>query len=232
MKKLLLFIAFIICCRDAISQQIVERKNKITGNVTERYQTVITGDKQIRQGIYRAFYSKKLILATGKYLDDKKTGIWHYFDRNGKLMQNYDYDNNRLLYEAPEDNRSPFSYAVDDTITETDKVTQPVRLGGRYFGYAPYIKLFKLPGNLSQLNVATYSVTFELLVSPMGRLADLIVHVRYGPYEEDEMTYNANIDLLPADDKLFLPATFNKKPIASRINLVCYTDSYGVIGMY
>ncbi|MES2809451.1 MAG: hypothetical protein V4619_12535, partial [Bacteroidota bacterium] len=61
MKKLLLFALFIICCRDASAQKIVERKNKIVGDVTERVQTFIETDKQVKHGDYRAFYTRKIV---------------------------------------------------------------------------------------------------------------------------------------------------------------------------
>ncbi|MFD2145989.1 hypothetical protein [Mucilaginibacter antarcticus] len=231
MKKLLLCTLIIFCLRDAMAQQIVERRNKIVGDVTERVQTIIEADKQVKDGSYRALYKRK-VLASGKYVNDKKAGIWHYFDRDGILMQNYDYDKNELLFEAPEDAGSPFSYNVDDTIKATDKVTQPVKLGGRYFGYLPLLKLFVLPKELRQEPTVRYLVTFELLISPMGRLADIIIHVKYGTALREEMTYTIDPDLLKEHDRTFIPATFNAKPIASQIKLVCSADVYGLIDMF
>jgi hypothetical protein len=230
-KKLLLIAFLAICCRDVIAQKIVERKNKITANVTERVQTVIEADKQVKQGTYQALFNKKTILASGKYVNDKKVGTWHYFDREGKLAQNYDYDNNALLYEAPEGNVSPLRYYIDYYITDKDTTTQPVRPGGRYFGYVPYFKLFKVPVGLGYEELDKFTVTFELLISPMGRLADIMVHIRRRGDNVDQMSYNLNIDLLPPDDKIFIPATFNKNPVASRINVTCNMDKFGVVDM-
>jgi hypothetical protein len=231
MKKFLLFVAVVVCCRDVLAQTIIERKNKLIDNVTERFDTYIEADKQIKHGSYKAFFARKIVIASGKYLNDKKVGVWHYFDRNGKLMQNYDFDAKKLLFEEPEVGESALRYAIDDTIRANDKVTQPVRIGGRYFGYIPYIKLFKLPSEAYQEAVFKNLVTFELLISPMGRLYDMMVHVRSGASDADQHSYIVNVDLLSDDDKVFIPATFNGKPIASRVNFICYMDGYGLVDM-
>ncbi|MES2377712.1 MAG: hypothetical protein V4553_14095 [Bacteroidota bacterium] len=227
MKKLLLAIVAVFCFGDCFAQKIIERKNKLINNVTERYETVIETNKQVKHGVYHAFFDKKIVLASGKYVNDKKVGTWHYFDRDGTVMQNYNYDYNKLLYEAPEVAPTPFWYNIDYYITDKDVTTQPVRPGGRYFGYVPYLRLFKLPEEMDDEDLDRCVVTFDLLISPMGRLADMVVHIsRKGI---DQMVYNINIDLLNADDKIFIPATLNKNPVASQIHFLCTMNISGAI---
>ncbi|MES2810540.1 MAG: hypothetical protein V4619_18035, partial [Bacteroidota bacterium] len=173
-----------------------------------------------------------IVLASGKYDNDKKVGVWRYFDRQGNLMQNYDYDSNKLIFEAPELAPSTFEYKIDDTIKTTDKITQPVKIGGRYFGYLPLLKLYYLPQELRQEPTLKYLVEFELLISPMGRLADIMVHVKYGVGLREEIIYNISTDMLREEDKTFIPATFNNRPIASQITLTCKADVYGLIDMF
>jgi hypothetical protein len=60
-------------------------------------------------------------------------------------MQTYDYSTGRLFYEAPEDSTSHMRYLVDKVLKEGDKVTKPIKVGGRYYGYLPYLNLFMLP---------------------------------------------------------------------------------------
>lgn len=229
MKKLLLTIVAIYCLGDCFAQKIIERKNKLITNVTERFETTIETNKQVKNGIYHAFYNKKTVLASGKYVNDKKVGIWHYFDRDGTLMQNYNYDNNKLLYEAPESSPSPLSYNIDYYIKDNDVATQPVRPGGRYFGYVPYLKAFTLPPGMDDEDLNRYLITYDLLISPLGRLADITVHISRKGTGADQMVYNINTDLFSDDDKTFIPATFNKNPVASQIHLLCALDLTGDI---
>lgn len=220
--------ALMLCINYCFAQDIVERKNKLTDFVTERYQTIIQTNKQVKQGIYRAFFDKKILIAMGSYVNDKKTGTWHFFDRTGKQLENYNYDTNKLTYEAPEDSVSNIRYIIDNKITDADLVTKPVRPGGRYYGYVPYLRAFKLPSDMEDAGQAL-DVILELLVSPGGRLADYKIHIRYLNDEKDLMVFNVNTDLIADEDKVFIPATFNNQPISSRILIRCYiTRSNGI----
>jgi hypothetical protein len=231
LKKLLLFIAFIICLGDCFAQKIVKRKNKLTNTVTERFETVIEATKQVKNGLYQAFFMKNTALASGKYVNDKKVGTWHYFDRDGKLVQNYNYDTNTLLYEEPEDSRSPLRYNIDYVIKDKDEATRPVKPGGRYFGYVPYLRAFTLPPGMGYEQLDRNVVTFDLLISPMGRLADIVVHISRKGTGVDQVVYNINTDLFTIDDKTFIPATFNKSPVASQIHVLCSMNESGEIDM-
>lgn len=79
MKKIFLFVALMLCINYCFAQDIVERKNKLTDFVTERYQTIIQTNKQVKQGIYRAFFDKKILIAMGSYVNDKKNRHLAFF---------------------------------------------------------------------------------------------------------------------------------------------------------
>jgi hypothetical protein len=222
-KRILLLIITLFCIGQCLAQDVVERKNKLTELVNEKFQTVIQTHKQIKQGVYHAFYNKKTVIASGTYTDDKKTGMWHFYDQRGRLLQNFNYDTNRLQYEAPEDSTSNIMYRVDEFIRDTDRVTKPIRLGGRYYGYVPYLRTFKLPEGFN--NSAYWghcTVMLEILVSPLGRLADCTAHVRYAGSDKDLAEVSINPALISDEDKQFVPATLNRKPVSSRILIGCY----------
>lgn len=227
-RKLLLYFIALFSFNNCVAQQVVERKARLTSMVTERYQTVIQTNKQVRQGFYHAFYGKKIVIANGKYTNDKKTGNWYFFGQEGKQLQNYNYDENRLTYEAPEEPSSNFVYIFDEKITNTTLATIPVRPGGRYYGYVPYLQLFKLPRDMDDINRDAYTVVLELLVSPLGRLADYKIHLKSGDYDR---VINVNTDLLNEEDRLFIPATWEKQPVSSRIFIECYINRFDGIDM-
>ena len=66
------------------------------------------------------------------------------------VIENFDYDTEyMLLYEKPDDSVSQqqIRYSllmIAITDRDTDYVTKPIKPGGRYYGYLPYLKLFKL----------------------------------------------------------------------------------------
>ena len=171
---------------------------------------------------------KKFALASGKYKDDKRVGIWHFLDRKGELIENYNYDTNTLLHEAIEDSTTNFQYLFDYEPKDGDRLTKPIKIGGRYFGYLPYLRLVKLPADIRETGNMTYDVILELLISPGGLLADYNVKLKS---RWDERVYNLNIKQIPEEDRLFIPATVNKNPVSVRIAIYCHINEDGNIDM-
>lgn len=211
-----------------LAQTEVIRKNKITSLVTEKYNTVIAADRQVKQGLYQAMYDKKIVLAQGKYADDKRVGLWRFFDRKQRLSQVFNYDTGKLIFEAPEDSTSNFKYEIESKITDAITITKPIKQGGRYFGFLPYLRFFKMPANLQAYNTDDVNVVIELFISSMGRVADFKIHI-IAPFYKSALTIDPN-QLYP-DDKTFIPATYNNAPISSHIFISCYINKHGELDM-
>ena len=73
-KITLPFLLTLITLSNCFAQDTIKRTRKITPEVTEKYTAVIGTDREIKQGLYQAFYNKKIPIVVGKYTDDKKTG--------------------------------------------------------------------------------------------------------------------------------------------------------------
>jgi len=224
LKIITLFIALLFYLNIGFAQETVVRKHRLTDQIIERI-SVLKSDKSTRQGIYQAVTEKNIAVASGSFDQDKKTGVWHFYDLQGRLLQNYDYTKKTLLFEAPEDTTSNLRYFVDKALTDSDRTTKPVKAGGRYFGYIPYLKIFKLPENLMSISRAASYAVIELLVSPGGRLADFKVHLFSGLNYHKVFTMST--DMPNEEDKIFIPATVNGDPIGCRIMMRCYIDNDG-----
>ena len=221
--KRILFFALLFIAGNCFSQKLLNRTRRITPNVTEKYSYTIGTDREIKQGLYQAMYNKKNALASGKYVDDKKVGLWHFFNRKGQLIQNYNYDTHTLQYEIPDGDAASstsFQYAFDAELKATDKLTKPIRTGGQYYGYIPYLTTFKLPRDIISQDAPEYDVALELLISPGGRLADFKIHM--SSEWEDDRVITVNINRMKDEDKEFFPATLNGEAVSSRIVIQCY----------
>ncbi|MCC8423320.1 hypothetical protein [Mucilaginibacter sp. UR6-11] len=230
MKKLLLFIAITFYWSRGSAQQPAEHKDKLTADITEQFQYTIESTKPVKNGFYKAFYKKKTLIADGTYKNDKKTGVWHFFSAEGDVLEDFDYDSNKLLYEAPEQKDSRFKYAVDYNLTDSDIVIQPIKPGGRLFGYIPYLNILKQVGDIPNLADGNCYVVLKLLVSPLGRLADCNASIECGG--STPVVKNINTDQLADDDKTFIPATYNKKKVASQIEVYCLINRFGELDIY
>jgi hypothetical protein len=198
--------------------------SRITKKITAVYH-VLKSNMNVKQGLYQVKHGKEMALASGLYNNNKRVGIWHFFDYKSNLMQNFDYDHNIITYEAVDDDLSRFKYLFDVKVAATDTVTKPMKIGGRYFGYLPLINFFKQPDWLEMYYGSYPTLTLEILVSPAGNLADFTIHIN----DYDKNSLNVNINLLALEDKVFVPATINRQPVSSRIIIPCTIDNSGNI---
>jgi len=225
-KHLLLTVKFLLLlfpllCSYCFAQETVERDRKLSPQVTEKY-NVLKSDYTVLQGQYSAYLKKKL-LAAGKYEKNKRTGVWTFFNKQGTPCQRFNYDSNSLVFESGPDSTIKILYMVDDSLKNNPRFTRPIRVGGLYYGFLPYANLVRLPKDYWELNNEMSSVTMEILVSPYGRLAEFKLRIRpyNAPFSDNDAVFNFNINLLDADDKVFVPATLNKEPISVRMIIPC-----------
>jgi hypothetical protein len=213
----LLLFAFILNCR---AQATIEQKGKLYNKLTEKYY-VLADSPEVKHGLYQVNYNKTIPVVSGAYTRGKKTGVWHFYDQTGKLLQHYNYDTNTLAYEAPEGATSAIRYVIDGDFLPTDTAKKPIKAGGIFYGYLPYLRLFAVPDDLRQAdNYVPFNVTLELLVSPGGKLADFKIHINSELYRYDKVA-NMPLDALSEEDKTFIPATLNKKPVPIVIFIQC-----------
>ena len=208
----------------------IEKKNKLNDFVTEYYY-VSKADPQTKNGSYQAFYKRKTLVAEGAYVNGKKTGTWNFYGTKGNLLQKYNFNKDSLEYEARERLPSDFHYLVDETITDSDRVTKPLKIGGRYFGFLPYLNVFKTPFYAYEANTQLYVALVELLISPMGRLAEYKVRLVAPGFDYDQ-TINLSLNFFKEEEKQFIPATINHKPVLSRIIIKCRITDDGGLDFY
>lgn len=219
MKKYILLVIIILFAGNMFAQETIKQKDRLTASVIEDY-NVLKTDKQTKQGRYMAVFERKTALAFGDYTNNQKTGIWRFFDTGGKLTQIFDYNRSMILYEEPADslNQTKIMYVFDTKFKDTDYVTKPIKIGGRCYGYIPYLKFYVLPQDFYNIDPSQIFAVLEVLVSPGGRLAEFKIHIKY---QGDEWITTFSPELIDEEDKIFVPATLNHEPILSRIFIKC-----------
>lgn len=136
----------------AYAQENSTKTKKYYDGVKLKYH-VLKSNPDIKNGLFQALNDRNHAVASGMYANNKKVGLWHYFNHEGTLLQNFNYDTNMLMYEAPDSvSFLKFAYSFDKHFTGDDKVTKPMKIGGRYYGYLPYLKLYQRPKQLDTDN--------------------------------------------------------------------------------
>jgi hypothetical protein len=203
----------------AVAQDSVLKKNKLTQTIKEQF-FVLKSNEEIKQGLYQALYRRRIALASGNYINNKRVGLWHFYDKYGRLVQNFNYANNSITWEIANDSLTNrhITYDFDTLIKPLDRVTKPMKVGGIYYGYLPYIELFKLSDDYIDSDFTHFVAFLEILVSPGGRLADFKVHIKS---PDGERITSFSTDLIDEDNRLFVPATINYQPVLTRIFVKC-----------
>lgn len=192
----------------------------------ERF-SVLKSDRETKNGPYKALFRRKTVIADGMYTNGKKTGIWNFYDKHGKLSQTFNYDENSLNYVARLDTDSDLKFVFDEKIQQTDTVTRPLKVGEPYYGYIPFVTIFRLPFSADDVFIDSFDAQVELLISPMGRLAEYKVHLVSNFYKYDH-TISLDVNLFSEEERAFVPATLNHKRILSRIFIKCFVTDKGV----
>ena len=230
MRTISFFIIISFYITNCFGQDTVERKNRLSNTVIERFH-VLKSNPEIRQGPYAAYLNRRILIAAGHYKDNKKTGTWYFFDSKGKLVERYSYDKKTFGYESPLDAADNLRYLFDDSLKKGDRLIVPVKIGGIYFGYLPYVNLFHLPFDSDDVDTYDFAADIELLISPLGRLADYKVRVVSEDYEYDQ-TFRLDVKLFSEEDRTFVPATFNGQPALSRILIKCVVTPGGGLDFF
>ena len=232
MRNIYLTAIIFFCVANCFAQDTVERKNKLTDSVLERFY-VLKSNETIKQGPYKALFKRRRQVVSGYYTRNKKTGIWNFYSPDGYLTERFNYDTNTFLYEGPLKKNSYLAFMFDDKVNKTDTVTRPIKIGGSYYGYIPYLNIFQLPFDVYTTNTNTdyISAVIELLVSPGGRLADYKVHLDSKYYNYHEV-YTLDVNLLNEEDRKFIPSFLNGKPILSRVFINCFINDKSGLDFY
>ncbi len=105
MKKIILSLICLITIAD-LHCQVKEIKIKNNDlKITEKV-TVLKSDKNIRQGSYEKYIdipqlNQKTLIEKGQYDNNEKIGIWNYYDENGKITLQYNFDNDSVsIYDG------------------------------------------------------------------------------------------------------------------------------------
>jgi hypothetical protein len=211
-------------------QDTLSQRARLSDSVIAHYH-VLGSAPNIKVGRYLVYLKRRTLLVRGNYNNGKKSGVWQFFDVKGNMNQKYNYDKKTFTFEAPLYASGDFSFLFDDSLKKGDRLTRPLKIGGIYYGFIPYLNIFKLPFDTYNIDTSLFEAYIELLISPMGRLADYNIRVVSADYHYDHI-FNMDINLFSDEDRTFIPATKNHVPVMSRILIKCFVTPQGGLDFY
>jgi hypothetical protein len=235
MLRTILIAILISLSLSGYAQETIADYNKLSPGVTEEFH-VLKSDHKIKNGPYKAFYNKKILIASGNYSNNKRTGVWYFYNSMGHEIQQYDFDQKKLISGTVHELTEDFlSYEFLPKVNDSDSVIFPIKVGGLFYGYLNYVNKFKVKTDAENSENTRQHGVLQMLVSPGGRLAECTllikgrVLINYRPQTATIDKYQLDPELLSEDDKLFIPAKVNGVNVAVTIYIYCYIKSNGKI---
>lgn len=128
-----------------------ETKKKTVSNDYPSYKEtfyVLKSDQEIKHGEYKKRYGR--LSVKGQFENNKKTGVWEYYDRNGQLEQRIDFSNNKVLSTKPMTLITNYFIKEGDSYKEVTPEEIPIFQGGQS-GITYYIWNLRYPADARRM---------------------------------------------------------------------------------
>ena len=190
-----IFLFFVVFTLSIYVQGQTSKSIREYGNFTQEY-FVQKADTSIKNGSYKLFYKKKII-ENGKYIDNKKTGLWQYFSLDGIFEYEYDFDKSKIVKISGEEK------------SELNRKTPCLFLGSPIIPYLFIVNNVYYPEKARKLKLSG-KVILALKISKEGELWTIYLYQKLNPVLDSEVMRVARN--FP-DNWQWLPATGNGVPV-------------------
>lgn len=218
MKKSMLFLAVALAGGTAFAQDT--RTTRMSESLTEVY-SYLPGDKKMKEGICKVLDENNNVLAMGYYRQNRKAGVWNYYNPKGIVVQQYDYAKNALLSNNNYDGGSIVHYNYDipgETIAQGAKVEPPVKVGGINYGFFLLYETRQIPKDLKNDNtMLNAAMSYEFTIGPDGKLEKWDISYLDETTDKEIRKESQSVKHLPEDAYTFVAAKVDGKPVRSKL---------------
>jgi len=214
MKSISLGLFFQVLTIATFAQDVRTEKKTLSRNLDEVYQ-VYTTDKKVKVGPYKVVDEDKHILAVGIYKDGRKDSLWTYYNIWAEPVQQFDFTNDRLIYDGYDSATIVHShYQLDGKLGDSDEVQPPYKIGGVNYGFYLLYDAREIPQDVKSGSDGA-SLNYVFNISEKGELTGW--KVIYKGKMFNDIIQEKSIKGLPADAYEFTPATVNGHAVNSRL---------------
>ncbi|MES2268105.1 MAG: hypothetical protein V4520_15190 [Bacteroidota bacterium] len=203
-------------------------KKKVSLNLTEQYHVSAT-NKELREGLYMVTDAEGGAVVRGKYGNGKKIGTWFFYDPNNKLVQQYDYNNSKLLYTT-QDSGSFIKMDYSVNAPNGKAVEAPIKIGGTTLAFLSFYNSKDIPPTILK-EKSDIAVKYTIKVDPTGQIGDV-----YADYESNGTSERKKVYVRSNSSGLldFIPAKVDGKEVPSTVILstTVQADKVTVYGFY
>jgi hypothetical protein len=160
---LLLFVSL-----SAFSQPTVKPVKAKSRYLIEQYEVLAANDT-VRHGQYRRYFREdNVLLEEGQYADNKRTGVWTFYDGKGKPELVYDYSTKTVLANNRVGLDSMGIILLDGNMTGVLLTPPPIFLASQYQTSGILARESKIPLHLIRAGQSELSFRIAVTVSSAG----------------------------------------------------------------
>jgi hypothetical protein len=212
--KFLLVLILTAFTLTALAQEPKLIKHKISAHLWEQYNKT---PNKLKDGLYVVTYEEKNIFVRGIYKDDKKTGVWTFYNDKGGICQRYDYIKNKLVYFAIDPQsilKVNYFFPGNETASKDDTIL-PIKIGGDDYLFYLLFDETKLPNELKSLKNDVI-MTYIFSLDENGKLTDWTTTYKNEFFKQ---TVKNSVKGLPNAAYEFVGAKIKGAPVASQIKM-------------
>jgi hypothetical protein len=208
-----LLLAMVPFCLFAQDHQT--NKKTLSRHLREVYDVLKT-DWKTKDGSYAVINDDGQTIVRGAYTKGRKSGVWSYFDYNGRLVQRFDFSDDSLVYQ----DRDSLSVVHNDfqipgIVDDSAKVGAPYKIGGPEYGFYLLYDERDIPAEVRSAT-STAQMTFILTISEKGALEAYRIVFSGGGF--NDITIPRSVKGLPREACEFAAATLDGHPVRSQIS--------------
>jgi TonB family protein len=107
------------------------KKKKVSNDYPPYKETfyVLKSDQETKHGEYKKTYGG--LSVKGQFENNKKVGVWEYYDRSGQLEQKIDFNAEKIIFTKPMTFIKDYFVKVGDSVNEITPEEPPIFQGGQ-----------------------------------------------------------------------------------------------------
>jgi len=212
-----LFLGFLIvlapCC--LLAQDHQTNRKTLSRHLREVY-SVLKSDWKMKDGSYTVINDDGEVIVKGAYTKGRKTGVWSYYDNNGRMVQQFDFSDDSLLFR----DKDPLSVVHNDfripgMVDDSGNIRPPYKIGGSEYGFYLLYDERDIPTEVRS-STSMAQMTYVLTISEMGTLEGY--RILFSGEGFTDISIPKSVKGLPHEACEFAAAILNGHPVRSQIS--------------
>lgn len=215
MRILLFNLSFSLLFINAFSQDHQTNKKTLSRHLREVYDVLKT-DWKVKDGPYTVINDDKKPVVRGTYTKGLKTGVWDFYDNDGLLVQQFDYDHDSLLFRAKDSLSAVHDdFQIPQGVEDASKLQPPYKIGGAEYGFYLLYDERDIPEAVKSTS-GRANMTYVLTIDEKGRLESYMLV--FGGENFNDIVIRRSVKGLPAEALEYAPAIVAGQPVRSKIS--------------